>query len=89
MRKNYSTEFKVRVALESIRERETMAELSSRYNLHASQILRWKRGALEALPEAFSSKRKRKEAEDKELVGELYKQIGQLKVENDWLKKKL
>jgi len=89
MRKNYSTDFKVKVALEALRENTTMAELSSRFKVHSAQILRWKRGAMEILPEAFSSKKKRKEAEDKELVGELYKQIGQLKVENDWLKKKL
>ena len=88
-RKRRSTQTKVKVALEAIRGTRTTAEISSQYSVHATQINTWKKQALEAIPEAFSSKRKRQEDDQQALVDELYKQIGQLTVERDWLKKKL
>jgi len=88
-RKRHSTQIKVKVALEAIRGTRTTAEISSHYGVHASQINTWKKQALEAIPEAFSSKRKRQEDDQEALVDELYRQIGQLTVERDWLKKKL
>ena len=88
-RKRHSTQTKVKVALEAIRGTRTTAEISSHYGVHASQINTWKKQALEAIPEAFSSKRKRQEDDQEALVDELYRQIGQLTVERDWLKKKL
>ena len=57
--------------------------------VHSSQIHKWKSQVLDGIPEIFSSKAAKKEKSEKELIDELYKQIGQLKVENDWLKKKL
>ena len=87
-RKRHSTQTKVKVVLEAIRGTRTTAEISSHYGVHASQINTWKKQALEAIPEAFSSKRKRQEDDQEALVDELYKQIGQLTVERDWLKKK-
>ena len=88
-RKRHSIQTKVKVALEAIRGARTTAEISSQYSVHATQINTWKKQALEAIAEAFSSKRKRREDDQEALVDELYKQIGQLTVERDWLKKKL
>lgn len=88
-RKRHSIQTKVKVALEAIRGARTTAEISSQYSVHATQINTWKKQALEAIAEAFSSKKKRREDDQEALVDELYKQIGQLTVERDWLKKKL
>ena len=87
MRKTYSANFKAKVALAAIKEDRTMAELSSKFEVHRAQIQQWKKDALEELPNLFSKTRKKKEKSNTELVDELYKQIGKLKVENDWLKK--
>lgn len=88
MKKSYPSNFKAKVALAAIKEDKTMAELSSEFEVHRAQIQRWKKEALEELPNFFSSKKKKKGQDNAKLVDELYKQIGQLKVENDWLKKK-
>ena len=87
-RKNYSSAFKAKIALEAIKKEKTMAQLSSEYGVHANQINLWRKRLLEELPEIFSKKRQRKEKDNKGLQDELYRQIGQLKVELDWLKKK-
>lgn len=86
-RNRHSIQTKVKVALEAIRGARTTAEISSQYSVHATQINTWKKQALEAIAEAFSSKKKRREDDQEALVDELYKQIGQLTVERDWLKK--
>jgi transposase-like protein len=87
-RKKHSAAFKAKVALEAIKENRTSAELSSAYGVHTTMITRWKRQVLEHLPEVFSDKVKRKDKNNEELLASLYQQIGQLKVELDWLKKK-
>jgi len=87
MRKSYSANFKAKVTLAAIREDKTMAELSSDFKVHRAQIQQWKKGVLEELPHFFSRNKKKKEKDSIKLVDELCKQIGQLKVENDWLKK--
>ena len=78
---------KFRVALEAIKGEKTIAEISAQYHVHASQIGNWKRQALEYIAAPFADRRKPEENHEEEL-SELYKQIGQLKVENDFLKKK-
>ena len=88
MKKNYSAAFKSRVALEAIRGEKTMAEIASQFEAHPNQATKWKKLALEAMPDIFADKR-RKKKKDKENSDELYRQIGQLKVELDWLKKKI
>ncbi len=88
IRKSYSSAFKAKVALEAIKKEKTMAQLSSEYGVHANQINQWRKRLLEELPEVFSKKRQKKEQESEDLQDELYRQIGQLKVELDWLKKK-
>jgi transposase-like protein len=88
-RRNHSAAFKAKVALEALRGLKSTAELASQFEVHPSQIAKWKRQVLEELPGVFSSRRAR-EAEDEEaLKARLYQQIGQLQVELDWLKKSL
>ena len=88
MRKRYSAEFKAKVALEAIKGIETLSELSTRFEVHSVQISAWKKQALQLLPELFRLKQSKKKAEEQKLMEELFTQIGKLKVENDWLKKK-
>lgn len=88
-RKNYSSEFKVKVALEAIKGQKTLNEIASQYEVHPNQVTQWKKQALDGLPELFSQRRVRLEKDDETLKAQLYQQIGQLKVELDWLKKKV
>jgi len=88
MRKSYDAAFRAKVALEAFKEKKTLAELSSTFGVHPNQICKWKKQLLESLPDLFTDRRKRKDKEQEELIDELYRQIGQLKVELDWLKKK-
>jgi transposase-like protein len=88
MRKNYTGKFKAKVAIDVIRENETVSELSLKYQVHRSLLTRWKKEALEGLPDVFSTAKKKNENDNQKLIDELYKKIGQLEVENDWLKKK-
>lgn len=89
MRKRHTANFKAKVALDALREKETMAELSSKHGIHRVQIQDWKKRATSGMTTIFSSKHEGKEKEqDKELIEELYRQIGKQKVEIDWLKKK-
>lgn len=88
MRKSYDATFRAKVALEAVKGEKTLAELSSTFEVHPNQICKWKKQLLESLPDLFTDRRKKKEKDSEELVDELYRQIGQLKVELDWLKKK-
>ena len=88
MRKRFDGAFKAKVALEALRGQKTVAELARIYEVHPNQIGQWKKQAMEEFPKIFNGKRERKEKDGEELVDELYRQIGQLKVELDWIKKK-
>jgi putative transposase len=88
-RRRHDGAFKARVALESLKEEKTIVELSSEYGVHGNQIRKWRKQLLDALPGLFTDRRARSDKEQGELVSELYRQIGQLKVELDWLKKNL
>jgi transposase-like protein len=88
MRKKYDGSFKARVALEAIRGERTVSEIAAVYGVHPNQISKWKRQALDELPKIFSGRYEKTEALGKDLTDQLYQQIGQLKVELDWLKKK-
>lgn len=88
MRKRYDAAFKSKVALAAIRERETMAQLSSRYEINRVQIQSWKRHLLDNMAQIFSAKGGKENKSQEGLIDDLYKQIGILKVENEWLKKK-
>ena len=87
-RKQYSEVFKAKVAIEAIKELKTISEIASIYEVHPVVVKRWKKQALEQLPDVFSKKQLKEKEESQALEAELYRQIGQLKVEIDWLKKK-
>ena len=88
-RKTYSSDLKVRIALEAIKGQKTINEIAGQYGVHPNQVTQWKKQALEGLPELFSNRRARVAEDDEALKAQLYQQIGQLKVELDWLKKKV
>jgi transposase-like protein len=87
-RKQYSPRFKAKLALEAIRGERTLNQLASQFGVHPVQIGHWRKTAMEQLEELFVDGRKRKR-HDEEIEKEvLYQEIGRLKVELDWLKKK-
>ena len=87
-RKRFSGEFKTKVAVEAIKGYYTLSEIATQHGVHPNQVTHWKKQALEALPDLLEDKRHKKKEDHEALVSELYQQIGQLKVELDWLKKK-
>jgi transposase len=88
VRKNHTTEFKAKVAIEAIRQQKTTNELTAEYSVHATQINLWKKQALAAIPGAFSGKQEKVQENQQRDIDELHRQIGQLIAERDWLKKK-
>ena len=88
MRKSFSAELMAKVALDAIKEGKRIAELSTQYEVHRTQITNWRKRALEGLAGIFQEKASRTRGEKEKVIDELYRQIGQLKVENEWLKKK-
>lgn len=88
-RKNYSADFKAKVALAAIKGDKTVNEIASTFSVHPHQVMTWKKQALGVIPDAFSSRQARQTEADEELKARLYQEIGQLKVELDWLKKKV
>ena len=85
--KTHSVEFKAKVALEAIRADLTANQITSKYGVHTTQIHRWKQQALEAVKNAFAGKKGSGQKTDQQLIEQLYMQIGQMKVELDFLKK--
>ena len=85
----HSNSFKVKLALDMIKGVDSVAQICSRYGIHPSQAHKWKAQAVEGLETIFADKPNSALKEKNELIEELYKQIGQLKVELDWLKKKV
>ena len=88
-RKQYSPKFKARVAIEAIRGEKTLSQLGSQFKVHPMQIAKWRKSALEQLPELFVDGRTRKGRNEDADSDALYEEIGRLKVELDWLKKKV
>ena len=88
-RKQYSAEFKAKVAMAAIRGEQSINQLAAIYAVHPNQIGIWKRQAQEAIKTAFNGQKAHGQNSDEELKERLYSQIGQLKVELDWLKKKV
>jgi len=86
-RRNYSADFKARVALEALSGAYTLAELSSKHKVHPNMIAQWKRKAHEGMPDLFARKNGRKDADRETEVKELHAKIGQLTIENDFLAK--
>ena len=88
MRKRYDAKFKAKVALEAVKGDQTTTQIGSRYGVHGNQVSKWKREALQGLPTLFEKGKGKGQEESEELIGELYRQIGQLSVELDWVKKR-
>jgi transposase-like protein len=86
-RKRYSAEEKTKVAVEAIKGQKIINELAAEYGVHPTQITQWKKQALEEIRTGFSGGRERRERTDEALVASFYQEIGQLKMEMDWLKK--
>lgn len=91
IKRRYSVEFKTKVVLELLKETDTLSAICSKYSVHPTQARRWKEKAIEALQNSFNGADNsviKELAEAKKLNDELFRQIGQSKVELDWLKKK-
>jgi putative transposase len=87
-RKRHTADFKARVALEAIRGLKTTAQLASEFQVHPVQVSQWKRQVLEHLPQVFSRDPGHEQRSEEELTAPLFQEIGRLKMELDWLKKK-
>jgi transposase-like protein len=88
-RRKHSDEFKARVALEAVRGVKTLSELSAAYGVHPTVIAQWKRQLLDGAPGVFSRGNGVNGRSEEEISAPLYEEIGRLKMELDWLKKKL
>lgn len=86
-RTRHSAEFKAKVALEAAKDINTLNELATKYGVHPAQISQWKKQLLDGLSSIFTNQKKK--TDDTQKVDALYRQIGEVTVERDWLKKKL
>ena len=84
--RTFNIEFKARVALEALKGNKTLSQIASDFGVHPTQICNWKKQALGGLKSVFSSSRTGLRETDKKQLDVLYKQIGKLQVENDFLK---
>lgn len=88
-RRKFTKEFKAKIAMEAVKGQRTVNELAQEFGVHPNQIGIWKKQLLEAAPEVFG-RGKDREAEQMEAERDrLYKKVGQLQVEVDWLKKNI
>ena len=86
-RKQHTPEFKAQVTLSALREKRTLAELGTEFGLHPMLIAKWKRRATERMAQVFAStESERDKAKQQALMNSLYRQIGKLQVELDWLR---
>lgn len=86
-RTRYSAEFKSKVALEALREEQTLSELSAKYNVHPNQISKWKKEAMEGMASIFTNKPNKSDERAEAEIKELHAKIGQLTVERDFLQR--
>ena len=87
-RREFSPEFKAKVCIEVLKEEKSLGEIASAYEIHPNVLRKWKKEFLERSSQIFATEKQKKDKEEPS-VEELYQQIGQLKVENEWIKKKL
>lgn len=88
-RRKFSSKFKTKVVLEALKERDTIQQIAARYEIHPNQISMWKKQFLDGAEGVFNGEVKAPEKRTEEEQAKLYKKIGQLQVENDFLKKSL
>jgi transposase len=88
-RRRHSSKLKSQVALAAIKGDRTANEIASEYGVHVSQVNKWKKEAIDSLPDYFSCKSKRLAKDSEKEKDQLYQQIGKLKVEVDFLKKNI
>jgi len=84
-RRKHSPSFKARVALGALKGEETIAQIASRFEVHPTQVTKWKKSLQDEAASIFGEDHARKKKEDENLVARLYQEIGQLKVEKDFL----
>jgi len=89
-RRKFGADLKAKVALEAMREQQTLAEIATKYKLHQNQVSAWKKDAIDAMSTIFHDKRRKDTslAEAETQINELQRMVGQLTMERDWLKKK-
>lgn len=87
-RKQHSAAFKAKVAIEAVKAERTLNEIGSQFELHPTQVMQWKKRLVEGASELFQGRIDRDAIQESALRDRLYQEIGQLKVELDWLKKK-
>jgi len=87
-RKTYDSRLKAKVAVEAIRGEQTVAQIASRFGIHPNLVTKWKAKALEQLPDCFATKAGKQRSQSRWTEETLMRQIGELKVENDFLRKK-
>ena len=87
-RKRFSKELKAKVAVEAIKSQKPVNELAAEFGVYPTQVNTWKKQAIDAPPESFGNNRAKKEPNHEEEKDNLYRQIGKLQVEVDWLKKR-
>jgi len=88
LRRSHSNELKAKVALEAVKNEKSISEIASIYEVHPNLVAKWKKQLLQNASVLFNDGAKNKKKGEEQDAGELFKQIGQLKVENDFLKKK-
>ena len=88
-RRRFDATFKARVALEAVREVKTIAEIAKQFKVHPNRVTSWKKQLLLGAELAFESSNGKPTKSDEPEASELYEQIGRLKVELEWLKKKV
>lgn len=87
-RKQYSAEHKAKIALTAIKGQQTVNEIAGDFGVHPTQVAQWKKQLLNEAPQVFATARDRQAEDAEALAARLYQEIGQLKMELDWLKKK-
>ena len=88
-RKRHTAQFKFQIAVEAIKNDQTVNQLASQHGLHPSQISQWKRQLLDEGATVFSTTTAQQLRQQETLQAELYEQIGRLKMDLEWLKKKV
>lgn len=87
-RRRHSAAFKFKVALEALREQQTLSQLASRYELSPVQISQWKKQLLESGEVVFTRGHKQKQSDEQQLIDDLHRKVGELQMQLDWLKKR-